>query len=206
MEGGFWRPLSRRNAARIIQAAEKYDRLARMRHRRGRTRAKNGDLGHVAIAVLRALLFRFHDFRSGQIDPALETIARAIGHSTAAVHAAAKRLREHGFLVWLRRYVKTGREGLRGPQVEQTSNAYQVRIPKALTVPEAPPPDDDVHRRLTDAAETERMIASLPLEEQAGAIVEDAGLAAVFARLGRAIEAAERGSNQSHESQSEVRI
>jgi hypothetical protein len=34
-----------------------------------------------------------------------------------------------GFLDWIRRYVPTGREGF-GPQVEQTSNAYRLSLPK----------------------------------------------------------------------------
>lgn len=178
-----------------MQAAEKFEMLARMRERRARSRKKNGELGYVAIAVLRALLFRYQDFRTGQIDPALDTIAHYTGHSVAAVHAAIKRLRTHGFLQWLRRYIHTGREGVRGPQVEQTSNAYQVTLPKRLNVPMAPPPDDDVQRRRMEAADTERMLASLPLHELPGQLVTDEGLAGILARLGRAIASNERGSN-----------
>jgi predicted flavoprotein YhiN len=177
-----------------MQAAEKFEMLARMRERRARSRKKNGELGHIALTVLRALLFRFQDFRTGQIDPSLDTIARYTGHSVTAVHAAIARLRKNGFLSWLRRYVFTGREGLRGPQVEQTSNAYQVTLPKKLNVPMAPPPDDDVQRRRMEAAETKRMLASLPLHELPGQLITDEGLAGMLARLGRAVMSAERGS------------
>jgi hypothetical protein len=205
-EGGFFVPISRRNATRVIQSAEKYDQLARWGHRRGRTRKKIGHLGHVAIAVLRALLFRFQDFRTGQIDPAVETIAHHLGHSRSAVHDALNRLRKHGFLAWLRRYVETGMEGVRGPQVEQTSNAYQVLLPKALLIPGAPLPDDDSHRRQMEAESAERMLASLPLDELPGQIVTDNELSALLARLGRAVMAAERDPFNKDESQPKIKI
>jgi hypothetical protein len=53
---------------------------------------------------------------------------RRLKRSKDAIVSALKALRAHGFLDWLRRYVPTGNEG-RGPQVQQTSNAYRMFLP-----------------------------------------------------------------------------
>ena len=199
-ERAFWQPWDPKNTARMLQAAEKYDRVQRMGHRTARNRRSNGALGHVGLEVLRELL-RLIDRRTGRLDPAITTIATRIGRSVAAVVDALRRLRDHGFLNWIRRYVPTGQAGIRGPQVQQTSNAYQLTLPAALaTAMAAPPPDDDTHRRLTEAAEAEAMIDSLSLPEQAYALVENEDLARHLARLGAAIERNERDSGRQNES------
>jgi hypothetical protein len=54
------------------------------------------------------------------------------------IHKWKAQLQEHGFLDWDRRYVETGRQGVRGPQVAQTSNAYITMLPqKALDLVKA---------------------------------------------------------------------
>lgn len=190
-EGRFWQPFSRRNAARFMRAAERYDRLQRLRHRQERTGRKNGALGHIGLEVLRELL-RLIDYRTGRLDPAIATIAERIGRSVAAVHAALNRLRAHGFLAWVRRYVPTGRDGLRGPQVRQTSNAYALMIPaKARLDDEPPAPEDDQHRRESEAAEAARMVAELPLFERNRALFDSDELADTLSRLEAAILARE---------------
>ncbi len=126
-EGLFWQPFNPRDVARFLQAAEKYDRLKRLAHRRERNGRENGAIGHVGMEVLRELL-RLIDYKTGRLDPAIATLAQRIGRSIAAVADALKRLKEHGFLDWLRRYVPTGNAGLRGPQVKQTSNASTIAI------------------------------------------------------------------------------
>jgi hypothetical protein len=199
-EGGFWQPFDRKLAGRYMQAAEKFDRLQRLAERRGRTGRKNGALGHVALEVLRELL-RLVDQRTGRLDPALATIAVRIGRSIAAVAAALKRLKAHGFVDWLRRYVPTGRAGLRGPQVEQTSNAYRLSLPTRLAAGIVPPlPEDDTQRRQCAAQEARAMIAVLQLDEQPAHLTDDPLLAAALARLGRSIMCRERDSTQSNES------
>lgn len=199
-EGRFWQPFDHRQAGRYMLAAEKFDRMQRLVERRGRTGRKNGALGHVGLEVLRELL-RLVDRRTGRLDPALATIAARIGRSIAAVAAALKRLKAHGFVDWLRRYVPTGNAGLRGPQVEQTSNAYRLSLPATLAASmTAPLPEDDTHRRQCAAEEARAMIAALPLDEQPAHLTDDPALAAVLARLGRSIMRRERDLAKQHES------
>jgi hypothetical protein len=150
--------------------------------------------------VLRELL-RLIDYKTGRLDPAITTIAERIGRSVAAVVDALKRLRDHGFLAWLRRYVPTGNAGLRGPQVQQTSNAYRLALPAALLrLFTVPAPEDDTHRRETAAADAQEMIKRLPLDEQPAALLCDPEMAAALARLGRAIMEQERDSGRQNES------
>lgn len=199
-EGRFWRPFNPKDAARMMQAAERYDRVQRLADRHARNGHKNGSLGHIGIEVLRELL-RLIDYKTGRLDPAIATIARRLGRSIAAVVDALKRLRNHGFLEWLRRYVPTGNAGLRGPQVRQTSNAYRLMLPVALWRAITPPPPDDDTQRRTDAASEDRaMVEALPLDEQPAQLVDDPALAAILARLGRAIMDSERDSGGQHES------
>lgn len=61
-EGRFWQPFSPKNVARFMQAAEKYDRLKRLAHRRERNNRENGAIGHVGLEVLRELL-RLIDYK-----------------------------------------------------------------------------------------------------------------------------------------------
>lgn len=199
-EGRFWQPFNRKDVARFLQAAEKYDRLKRLAHRRERNGRENGAIGHVGMEVLRELL-RLIDYKTGRLDPAIATLAQRIGRSIAAVAAALKRLKEHGFLDWLRRYVPTGNAGLRGPQVKQTSNAYRLMLPaEILRGMMAPSPQDDSQRRELAAEEGRAMIAALPLDEQPAEMVDDPELARLLARLGRSIMDKERDSAKRHES------
>ncbi|MDQ2762891.1 MAG: replication protein A [Pseudomonadota bacterium] len=199
-EGRFWQPFNPRNVARFMQAAEKYDRLKRLAHRRERNNRENGAIGHVGLEVLRELL-RLIDYKTGRLDPAIATLALRIGRSIAAVADALKRLKAHGFIDWLRRYVTTGNAGMRGPQVKQTSNAYRLMIPAqvehGMTVPL---PEDDSDRRKAAIEEGRAMIARLPLDEQPAQLVDDPGLAAILARLGWSIISQERDSDRQNES------
>lgn len=199
-EGRFWQPFNPKNVARFMQAAEKYDRLKRLANRRARNNRENGAIGHVGLEVLRELL-RLIDYKTGRLDPAIATLALRIGRSIAAVADALKRLKAHGFLDWLRRYVPTGNAGLRGPQVKQTSNAYRLMLPaqveRGMTVPL---PEDDTDRRKTVIEDGRAMIARLPLDEQPAQLVDDPGLAAILARLGRSIMSHERDSDRQNES------
>ncbi len=184
-EGTFWRPFHRSLAPRIMAAAERYDRLGRIRQRATRQRGRNGPLGAIALDVLRYLLSRI-DPRNGRLDPAISTIALATGHAGSAVAAALARLKAHGFLAWLRRYVPTERQGQRGPQVRQASNAYRIMLPAALLAWLcATPPDDDSHRRTLAQADAAAMVQALPLDEQVMAGGGDPATNAILARMAR---------------------
>ena len=199
-EGRFWQPCNPKDVARFLQAAEKYDRVKQLAHRRERNGRENGAIGHVGMEVLRELL-RLIDYKTGRLDPAIATLAQRIGRSIAAVAAALKRLKEHGFLDWLRRYIPTGNAGLRGPQVKQTSNAYRLMLPiDVLRSMIAPPPQDDSQRRVLAAEEVRAMITALPLHEQPAALIDDPKLAKLLSRLGCVIMDNERDSANRHES------
>lgn len=152
-EGTFFRPIHKRLKARIMFAAQQEERAGRKENRLARNRKRNGPLGPVAIEVLRYLL-SIANIRTGQLDPALATIAREVGHSVEGVRQALVRLRNAGFVQWIRRYVETGHRGRRGPQLEQASNAYRITVPAkvAATWTDAPLPDDELWRRKADRA------------------------------------------------------
>jgi hypothetical protein len=189
-EGVFWRAIPRKEAQRILYAAKRFDRINRPKG------SRVGPLGNVALEVME-LFVNLVDFRSGRLEPAIETIMRFCHRSRDAVVRALANLRQHGFLDWLRRYVPTDRAGP-GPQVKQTSNAYRLSLPAraAALVGRwfgAPPPSDDAHRRETAAAEAD---AQQWAESPLGQAVE---------RLGRLIaERSERESAQRTESPSQL--
>ncbi len=114
---------------------------------------------------------------------------RRLKRSRDAIVRALQALRQHGFLDWLRRYVPTGNEG-RGPQVQQTSNAYRLSLPaRALRLlgrfaHPAPAPDDHSHAQEVRAAELDAHRATLSLEQRALFDVDDDALGQALARLG----------------------
>jgi hypothetical protein len=89
-----------------------------------------------ALAVLEALLWGFHNARSGLCFPSYETIAEAAGCARSTVAEAIKALEDTRILTWVQR-IKRVRErvsdllGDSGWQwrVERTSNAYNFRDP-----------------------------------------------------------------------------
>ena len=102
-ESVFWQATSRQEVRRIVLAARRYELAGRPAGRR------NGPLGHVAIEVLE-LLGNLVSFRTGRLEPSLDTLTRLLRRSRAAVVRALAALRAHGFLDWLRRYEPTGRK------------------------------------------------------------------------------------------------
>ena len=85
-------------------------------------------LGLAGMRVLETLLGRHGtvaiDFRSGLLEPALDTIARVAGVCRTTVVRALARLRALKILEWVRRTRRTDAEGQAGPQREQVSNSY----------------------------------------------------------------------------------
>ncbi|MBY9062450.1 helix-turn-helix domain-containing protein [Sphingomonas yunnanensis] len=80
-------------------------------------------LRRIDVSVLKALLQHL-DFASGRLIPEHETIADVAGCHVNSVKASLRRLKDHGLISWVRRTIRTGNEHERGPQREQTSNAY----------------------------------------------------------------------------------
>jgi hypothetical protein len=199
-EGVFWRKTDRQQVGRIVMAARKYELATRQ------PGARSGALGSIALEIL-ALFANLVDFRTGRLEPSLDTLMRMLKRSRDAIARALKALRAHGFLDWLRRYVPTGNAG-RGPQVKQTSNAYRLSLPaRALRLlgrygQAAPEPEDFSQARQSRAAEIEAHRKSLPLSERPLFDLEDGPLARALARLGAGLEK-QRESAKQTESQSQ---
>lgn len=159
-EGLFWQPISRQDARRIVFAARRYELDTKERGRR------NGALGHVALEVI-TYLAHLVDYRTGRLEPSIATLMRKLHRSRGAIVRALKTLRGHGFLDWIRRYERTGGQGVRGPQVQQTSNAYRMMLParaakligRYFTPP--PMPADAEQHETEKAAEALRYTDSL---------------------------------------------
>jgi hypothetical protein len=193
-EAAFWQPTSRQDARRILFAARRYEWQERQPGER------SGPLGSVAIELLE-LLVHMVDFRTGRLDPSIETMMRRLKRSKDAIVRAMKNLRRHGFIDWLRRYEPTGNEG-RGPQLRQTSNAYRLCLPaRAQRILgylgiASPVPDDHGHARDARAAESEERLASLPLDRWATFIADDDAIGRTLARFGRSIEQRESAGQE----------
>lgn len=123
-EGNFWTRFDKSQIGAIMRVARELDRRTR------KDGKKNGAIGHIAVDVLEALIWRV-DNPTGRLEPSIEWICGRVKRSRAAVVAALSRLREVGLVQWLRRYVPV-EGGAKGPQIQQTTNAYRIRLPEAL--------------------------------------------------------------------------
>lgn len=115
-----------------------FDKLAVERRRaqqRWGAKAKDGDKDSWMFSrhdrEILGQLLAFAAKMRGQVYPTLAHIAELVGCTVRSVVEGLKRLKKAGFLTWDRRYVETGKKGLRGPQVEQTSNFYYMALPNA---------------------------------------------------------------------------
>jgi hypothetical protein len=128
---GHPRALDRNAKTRIMHWA----RCLSRRTEKGRA---YGEITAKALAVLEALLWAFHNARSGVCFPSYEKIAEAASCARSTVAEAIKALEDAGVLTWVHR-IKRVREsapdlfdgyGWRW-RVIRTSNAYNFRDPKA---------------------------------------------------------------------------
>lgn len=198
-EGLFWRRITAQEAAQIRLGARKYELATK------EAGARNGALGGVALEVLDYLTRLIG--RNGRLEPSIVFLMGRLRRSRDAIVRALKALRSAGFLDWLRRYIPAERNGGRGPQVQQTSNAYRLTLPDrarrllgrmAMT---PPAPCDFAHRRAAQAAEIEAHERTLSLAELPLFTVEHEGIAAALSRLGAHVSAkAERESASRTES------
>lgn len=193
-EGALWRRTDRREVQRTLLAAKRYDLAHRQPGRR------KGPLGHVALEVLE-LLGNLVDFKTGRLEPSHDYLQAKLKRCRAAIVAALKALRAHGFLERLRRFEATGCEG-KGPQIKQASNAYRMSLPTraARMLRGSPPlPDDEVQRLADFQGERDALEAAMSLEELGRFKVEDDALGRLLADLGRRVqerESAERSEYQ----------
>jgi hypothetical protein len=172
-------PLDRNAKARITAHARAWDRQHRQPGQRG------GALARAALDVLGALLWLFHNSRSGVCFPSYERIAERAGCARSTVAEAIKALEFAGVLTWQNRITRIrercrdlwGREGWRW-RVIRTSNAYVFRDPMA-----APASKSDQRTGTPDQE------VQIPL--QAPAIDLNSALERALARLGATIAATE---------------
>ncbi|MAL88577.1 MAG: hypothetical protein CL683_12330 [Brevundimonas sp.] len=132
--GEKWERLTREQANRRIFALKVYRQNLRQP---GQRWGAPGTISAGAVELYE-LLCNMAVKGHGRIEPSVNWLAKARNVPLKVIHRWKAQLREHGFLDWRRRWVGTGRDGLRGPQVVQTSNAYWINLPrKALEMIEA---------------------------------------------------------------------
>ena len=153
-EVALWRPFRRHDVGRYLLAAERFELASK------RPGARYGALGVHGPRVLRELL-RLIDFRTGRLEPSLDTLMRRLKLSRTAVVRALAGLKAARFLDWVRRLEPVdGAQGVRGPQVKQATNAYGILpLPpaaEALLVG-APEPADVAQRRADMVAQLRAM-------------------------------------------------
>jgi hypothetical protein len=140
----IWRPLGqderevRRFKGALLAAAKKFDNDTKLKSGR-----RVGLLGLTGIRVLETMLDLTNRI-SGRLDPATARIAEEACVSVRTVFRALKALKEHGFIDWIRRTMRTGLEGA-GPQDCQISSAYWFPLKKRAAglyrlIRGAPPP------------------------------------------------------------------
>ncbi len=180
-----------------MRAAEIFDRSSKEKGQR------NGALGHIALDILRYMLRR-RNWKTGQLDPSIETMAKELRRARASIVGALARLRRHGFIDWIRRTEPVEDCPPFGPQVKQASNAYFFGLPttalefvRRLTA-RAPIPDDHAAREIEQAEQLQRMIAGLSAVEVARFHAGDKSvLSAALAALARSIDRSNNASSLS---------
>ncbi|SMH26057.1 helix-turn-helix domain-containing protein [Mesorhizobium australicum] len=205
-EGIFWRPIPKEDRHRIVAAARKFELVTRHERRATEPNTASGALGLIAVELLEYLV-NLADRRSGRLEPSIDYLAAKLCHGRNTIIRALAALRRHGFLDWIRRYVPTGNEG-RGPQVQQTSNAYRLFLPARAArllgryFHPAPTPADEQQRQQDRATEIETMRASMSEIERTIADVDpDSSLGAALIRMAEArARCAERESHKGAES------
>lgn len=159
------------------------------------------------------------DFKTGRLEPTLETICQKVGYARATVVKLLRQLQDLGFIRWIRRSIKVDTEG-RVPRRKQTSNAYGFLSPKSwpelarqvfervMRRRNAPVSDDIDHAKESDQAETTAMIESLPPEDFVKEIrgaKEPNALTNSLVQLAKAIERADqRGQETQIETDSQT--
>src|SRR5258708_15605373 len=128
---GRWLPLDREAKVRIMHVARCLKRATEKGKHFGAVTGK-------AVDVLHALLWLIHDGRSGQCNPAYETISDKAACARSTVGEAIRMLEIAGLLTWVNRItrIRVRERDLFGQwvtswRVVRTSNAYTFRDPTA---------------------------------------------------------------------------
>jgi hypothetical protein len=194
VEHRIWKPFgaTKKDAWRfvdaVIGAAEKYDHDGKMPGDR------MGPLGLAGLKVLKAL-FGIVDIMKGRLEPSIDTIAERAKLARGTVTRALARLRDAGFLWWIRRKVELDNDGP-GPQIHQATNAYWFKLRgRALGLVKLwlekhkpPVPDDLAAARDQDRGATDDMLARTTAEDVARFRAGDSALGDALASLGRSLD------------------
>ena len=117
--------------------------LARCLSRRTEKDKAYGEVTAKALSVLEALLWRFHNAKSGLCFPSYETIAEAAGCARSTVAEAIKALEDVRILSWVNRLKRVAEpcrdlfgHRTRKTRVLRTSNGYHFIDPQPAKRPE----------------------------------------------------------------------
>lgn len=192
-EQALWRkhnlfPKSEHNAR--MRALEEFEHDTKLPGKR------NGAIGDIGIKVYRFLL-RLRGRNGGRLDPTIKFIALGIHKSRSAVAEALARLKEHGFIDWMRRCEPILGAKPDEQQTRQIANAYFLTMPATAK--------ELVRRMLRKPSEfvravAERLASQKKLEtstvEEVIAEVSDPGLRAILARVREAVDSANPAGGQ----------
>lgn len=110
---------------RLILRAESIERTSKPAGK------QNGILGRPAIALLRALLYTFHNAATGRTDPSYDRLQEVTGYCRATIAKAIAALERAGIIRVIRRMIRVATpEGVR---FRQLSNAYGFVAGQALS-------------------------------------------------------------------------
>lgn len=192
-EASLWRahnmfPKSEHNAR--MRALEEFERETKLPGKR------NGAIGGIGLEVYRYLM-RLRNKKSGRLDPTIRWIADAISRSRSAVAAALARLKEHGFIDWIRRCQPIEDAKPDEQQTEQIANAYILQTPASAKerVRRMLRKPTEFVRAVADKLARQRKLDTSTVEE----VIAETGspeLRAVLDRLRLAVEGANPSSGQ----------
>jgi len=184
--------MTHKEARQLYEEARRFENATRPRN------CQDGALSSAGLKLLYSLLFDFLNYATGQLDPAVGTLASKAGLSRRSAFRGLAQLKAAGVLNWVRRCAAEIDEAGR-LVLQQLSNAYAV-LPisqwlghRAPAVP--PPPQPGTwgdHPPLPSLIE--QAAAAPTLAEKLAVLETDApnSLAAALARLGRAVDNSSR--------------
>ena len=183
-------PLDREAKVRIMTRARALLRATEAGKHYGLLTAK-------ALAVLEALLWGFHNGKSGACMPGYETIAERAGCARSTVALAVKALEAVGLLTWVNRLTRVieqerdlfGRLARRWRTI-RTSNAYAFRDPKS-----PPPHPKSSKSEFRGGTPNQESLLSLAAAS-APPLDPKSDLAKALERLGNTLRAAEAAARQ----------
>lgn len=186
-EVALWRahnmfPKTEHNAR--MRAAEEFEHETKLPGRR------NGALGAIGLKVYRYLL-RLRGKKNGRLDPTIRWVADHVHHARSAVAAAMKRLKDHGFLDWIRRCQPIEDAQPDEQQTEQIANAYILPLPATASerVRRMLRRPSEFVRAVAEKLARQRKLDTSTVEEIIGE-VQDPGLRAILARIRASVDSA----------------